>query len=112
MTHEYTILTGGIITAASGVAGAGGRDTGATAIAWAAGIVLAVGDDATVLTISRGDSRIVDLRGATVQPLNAATLEPGDPADFEIRDGTAATPVAVVRGGHVVEGAFPGLERR
>jgi hypothetical protein len=105
VTHEYTILTGGVIL--------GGAATGhASAIAWAAGTVLAVGDDAAVRAVSRGDSHFADLRGAMVQPLGASRLEPGDAADFEIRDPTGVRTIAVVRGGHVVEGEFAGLATR
>jgi hypothetical protein len=102
VTHEYTILTGGVIL---------GDDAAnrPTAIAWAAGIVLAVGGDAAVRGVSRGDSHFADLRGAVVQPLADGPLEPGDPADFEIRDSSRTRTIAVVRGGHVVEGEFPGL---
>ncbi len=112
MTHEYTVLTGGLVLPGSDV-----RET--TAIAWAGDTILAVGNDATVRAISRGDSHFVDLRGATVIPLAAgaeaawptdATLEVGGPAElavlthdprrasFEVR--------AVVRAGQVVEGAL------
>jgi hypothetical protein len=105
VTHEYTILTGGVIHA-------GEPRPRHTALAWAAGTVLAVGDDASVLAISRGDSRHVDLGGVVVRPLAGGDLEPGDPADFEIRDAAGVTTRAIVRGGHVVEGEFPGIEPR
>jgi hypothetical protein len=105
VTHEYTILTGGFI--------AGGHATSRpTAVAWAAGTVLAVGDDAEVRAVSRGDSHFVELAGAVVQPLSGGCLEPGDAADFEIRDPTGTRTIAVVRGGHLVEGAFSGLATR
>jgi len=102
VTHEYTILTGGVIAG-------GDASIRPTAIAWAEGTVLAVGDDATVRAVSRGDSHFADLRGALIRPLGEAPLEPGDSADFEIRDATGMTTIAVVRGGHLVEGAFAGL---
>lgn len=66
VTHEYTILHGGTIL--SGAAGT----PAATAIAYAHGIVLAVGDDASVRSTSRGDSTFVDLEGLVVVPLAAA----------------------------------------
>ena len=105
MTHEYTILTGGVI--------AGSDPTKPhTAIAWAAGTVLAVGQDTAVRAVSRGDSHVADLRGAVVQALGDGCLEPGDAADFEIRDPAGTRTIAVVRGGHVVEGEFAGLAPR
>ncbi len=68
MTHEYVIGLGGIIAAEP----VGGEP--ATAIAWAADRVLAVGPDEAVSAISRGDSIFLDLAGCTVTPL------PEDPA--------------------------------
>jgi predicted amidohydrolase YtcJ len=115
MTHEYTILTGGRVLPAGAAddAGEGGRSGVATAIAWAAGTVLATGPDAAVLAISRGDSHFGELRGGVVVPLGGP-LEPGAPADFAVLDrlpGAAGTPriLAVVRGGHLVEGELTGL---
>ena len=102
MTHEYSILTGGVISGAP-------AGHGPTAIAWASDTVLAGGGDGEVLAISRGDSHIADLRGAIVRPLTA-TLEPGSPADFEILDPATSTVFAVVRNGLVVAGEIPGLE--
>lgn len=58
MTHEYTIATNGLIV--------GAHQPGATAVAWAEGIILAVGDEAAVRGISRGDSTFVDLAGRAV----------------------------------------------
>lgn len=115
MTHEYTILTGGHVLP-TGVADApatGGPGPGATAIAWAAGVVLAVGSDADVLAISRGDSHVIDLQGGVVVPLGVP-LEPGAAADLAVLDrlpatGGAPRTVAVVRGGHLVEGELPGI---
>lgn len=109
MTHEYTLLVGGLV-----IPGGGAED--ATALAWAAGIVLAVGSDAGIRAISRGDSLVVSLHGA-VAVARDVPLEVGGPADFEVfaRDPRAGTgeprpePLAVVRGGHVVRGALPGL---
>jgi imidazolonepropionase-like amidohydrolase len=118
MTHEYTLLVGGLVIP-------GGSEPDATAIAWADGTVLAIGGDSEVRSISRGDSHVVELRGAVVVPLGerddvawpaAARLETGGPADIVLLDGdpragTTGT-LAVVRGGHVIEGAFAGLSRQ
>jgi len=68
VTHEYVIGLRGIVAPSAPAAGA------ATAIAWAADRVLAVGADADVRSISRGDSIFLDLAGCTVTPL------PDDPA--------------------------------
>jgi hypothetical protein len=116
VTHEYTILLGGRVHATPSMPGAGGPARASwqaprpTAIAWADDTVLAVGSDAAVRSISRGDSRFIDLHGAHVVPL-AETLEPGAPADFEIRAAGPASGtlrvVAVVRAGQVVDGALP-----
>lgn len=103
MTHEYTILTGGVI---AGVP----TEPAPTAIAWAADTVLAVGGDEEVLAISRGDSHVADLRGATVRPFAGTPLEAGAPADFEVLDPATAAVIAVVRDGCVVTGEIPGLE--
>jgi predicted amidohydrolase YtcJ len=120
VTHEYTILVGGIVIP-------GGSAPDASAIAWAADTVLAVGTDAEVRSISRGDSHFVELVGATVIPLNTdggvrwpadATLEVGCTADLAIlradprlapKDtGAQLQPLAVIRAGRVVAGALPG----
>jgi hypothetical protein len=97
MTHEYTIATGGVIA---------GTPTGpgiqpATAIAWAADTVLAVGTDAEMRALSRGDSIFLDLAGATIcatRPVGGP-LATGDPADLDVRaaDGTL---IARVVAGH------------
>jgi hypothetical protein len=68
VTHEYVIGLRGIVGPSAPAAGE------ATAIAWAADRVLAVGADADVRSISRGDSIFLDLAGCTVTPL------PDDPA--------------------------------
>ena len=113
MTHEYTLLLGGTV-----IPGDGSPD--ATAIAWAAGVILAVGSDAAIRAISRGDSVTIALDGAVVIAAGEP-LEVGAPADLEIhaRDPRAATarggrdpgfavaggtsgPVAVIRHGHLV----------
>jgi hypothetical protein len=109
VTHEYTLLVGGVV-----IPGAGAED--ATALAWAAGTVLAVGSDAEIHAISRGDSLVVDLRGAVVAARDVP-LEVGGPADFDVfeRDPRAGQgerprePVATVLGGHVIRGGLPGL---
>lgn len=91
-------------------------------MAWAEGVVLLLGTDDDVRAISRGDSTVVDLRGAFVVPLGAddrvewppsATLEIGGPADFAIlrEDPRAGPPAAgasltLVRGGHPARGSL------
>jgi hypothetical protein len=107
MTHEYTLLVGGLV-----LPGGGAED--ARAIAWAAGTVLALGSEEEVRAISRGDSLVVNLRGAVIAA-GGVPLEIGGPADFDVyerdpRTAPAASPVAVVRGGHAVRGSLPGLE--
>lgn len=72
MTHEYVIALGGIVVGADPAAG-----PAPTAIAWAADRVLAVGPDADVRSISRGDSTFIDLLGCAVTPV------PSDPAAAE-----------------------------
>lgn len=110
MTHEYTILTGGRVL---DDADAAVPAAAATAIAWAEDTVLAVGSDAAVRAVSRGDSRFHDLGGAVVRPLGGQRLEPGAPADFAVLDGSGGGApggprrIAVVRGGRVVEGRLP-----
>jgi predicted amidohydrolase YtcJ len=112
VTHEYTILTGGIVLLSGSLDAAGAELP--TAIAWAGDTVLAVGSDAGVLAISRGDSHVFALRGAFVVPLGAE-LAVGAPADFRVLDGDPTAggrqgvrTVALVRAGRVVEGALPG----
>lgn len=73
MTHEYVIALHGRIEPV----GADARAGAATAIAWAADRVLAVGPDGIVRSISRGDSTFLDLRGCVVTAL------PADPARAE-----------------------------
>lgn len=98
MTHEYTILTGATILP-------GGNRAPCEAIAWAHGTVLALGSEAEVRAISRGDSQFLAYPGAFVEPLGEL-LEPGGPADLVVlaadpRSGVGAgTPIAVIRGGH------------
>ncbi len=114
VTHEYTVLTGGRVVT-------GVRAGDATAIAWAGETVLAIGADAEVRAISRGDSHFVDLDGATVIPLapgaepawpTDATLEVGGPADLAVLDSDPQegplSARAVIRAGRVTAGSLPG----
>jgi imidazolonepropionase-like amidohydrolase len=125
VTHLYTLLVGGTVIP--------GRDApDATAIAWADGTVLAIGDDRAIRGISRGDSHLVDLAGATVVALDPSgvaiwptdgTLEVGGPADLvllgedprsrgpsEAAEGPhgRSDPIAVVKAGRIVAGRLPG----
>ncbi len=72
MTHEYVIATGGIVL---GAPQTGGRIP--TAVGWAADRILAVGSDAVVTAISRGDSTFIDVEGCAIGPA------PNDPAAAE-----------------------------
>ena len=101
VTHEYTLLLGGIVRSGDGA-------SDATALGYAHDTVLAVGSDSDVRAISRGDSHVVDLAGRTVIAPDGVVLEPGAPASFRVVDATARV-VAVVVDGHVVEGGLPGL---
>lgn len=102
MTHEYTILVGAVVVP-------GGAAPDCTAIAWADDTVLAVGSDAEVRAISRGDSHVHELAGAVVRPADEnGRLEVGGPADLRVQAPGTATAAAVIRGGRVVEGALPG----
>ncbi len=117
MTHEYTVLTGGVVLP-------GGGAPPATAIAWAGDTILAMGADAEVRAISRGDSHFVDLRGAAVIPRapgaepawpTTATLEVGGPADLAVlsRDPRLAPhdppeELAVFRAGRLAAGSLAG----
>jgi predicted amidohydrolase YtcJ len=110
VTHEYTILTGGVVLP-------GGDAPSATAIAWAADTILAIGSDAEVRAISRGDSLFVDLRGTCVAGAGGTDLEVGGPADLVVLDrdprriagpdATGPHAIAVIRAGRVVEGRLP-----
>ena len=121
MTHEYTLLIGAVVLP-------GGGEPETEAIAWAFDTVLAIGSEAEVCAISRSDSHVITLAGAFVVPLGGvgeaavgwpmdARLESGGPADFAVLDSdpraasssTIAPPrtIAVVRGGHVVDGSLP-----
>jgi hypothetical protein len=100
VTHEYTILTGGIV-----VRGDAAPD--ATAIAWAEDTILAIGSDEAVRSISRGDSRFVDLRGARVVAAAAGqVLEPGVRADLVVLSVDLG-PIATIQAGRVVQGELP-----
>ena len=120
MTHRYTLLVGGTVVP-------GGGEPDVTAIAWADEIVLGLGTDSDVRAISRGDSHVVELGGATVVPLDPeadvrwpteATLEVGGRADMAVLDsdprlhssalGAGPRTIALVRGGRVVAGVLPG----
>ncbi len=109
MTHEYTILVGGTVLP-------GDRADDAAAIAWAAGTVLAIGTEAEVRAISRGDSRVVEVRGCFVVP-TGAPLQVGAPADLAVLGGDPRTlgpspsTVAVVAAGRLVAGRLPELDR-
>ena len=101
MTHEYTILIGGLVLRGGGAAAC-------TAIAWASDTVLALGSDAEVLAISRGDSSVVALGGRTITPADdGGVLEVGGPADLVVL-GEGVVEV-LIRGGEVVAGSRPGL---
>jgi hypothetical protein len=63
MTHEYVIGLGGRIEPAAD------QHAPATAIGWAADSILAVGPNANVRAISRGDSTFLDLEGCHVTAL-------------------------------------------
>jgi hypothetical protein len=86
MTHEYVIALGGRILGSGGsrVDGAAGDADGtrdiATAIAWAADRILAIGTDDAVSSISRGDSTFLDLDGCGVT---------GIPRDLEAAEAAA-----------------------
>jgi hypothetical protein len=103
VTHEYTILTGGTVIT-------GGDAPDGTAIAWARDIVLLVGSDDDVRSLSRGDSHFFGLRGAYVMPPAGTKLEPGVAADFDVFDtDPRAGPTrtrALIRGGRVTEGSL------
>ena len=115
MTHEYTLLIGGTILTGPG-------HPPVTSMAWAGGTVIALGTEAEMRGISRGDSAVLQLGGAFVVPIDqagvvswppASALEIGGPADLAILDDDPRdahgplAPVALIRGGHVTEGNLP-----
>lgn len=79
MTHEYVIALNGHIEPDPG------GDSEETALAWAAGAILAVGPDDVVRAISRGDSTFLDLGGCLVTPLPDAPSQ----ADSLVREKRA-----------------------
>ncbi|MGD8486352.1 MAG: hypothetical protein PVH07_06905 [Chloroflexota bacterium] len=93
MTHEYVIALNGIVAPGP----AGGT---ATAVAWAAEAVLAVGTDESVRAISRGDSIFLDLDGCAITPLPA---NPEAAADAVRQAGTGAVDIVslLVRAGRL-----------
>jgi predicted amidohydrolase YtcJ len=123
VTHRYTLLIRGTVIS--------GRDEpDVSAIAWAADTVIALGNDDDVSGTSRGDSHVIDLRGASVVGLGEgpaarwppdATLEVGGRADLAVLEGDPRlmdahaqhqlSPLALVRGGRVVAGRLPGKPR-
>jgi hypothetical protein len=110
VTHEYVIALGGRIRVSPHeVPG----QTPATAIAWAADRVLAIGSDDAVSAMSRGDSIFLDIAGCLVTAApdeGAGELEPGSLADldFWVDDptypATRGPIVARVRAGSFTEG--------
>jgi predicted amidohydrolase YtcJ len=120
VTHRYTLLIGGTVIL--------GRDEpDVSAIAWAADTVIALGNDDDVRRTSRGDSHVIDLRGASIVALGEgpdvlwapdARLEVGGRADLAVLEsdprrldapaGQRLSAIALVRGGRVVEGRLPG----
>jgi len=117
MSHRYTLLLGGTILPAA-------DEPPASAMAWAEGVVLAIGSDESVRGISRGDSTFVDLAGRFVVPLGpsdtpawppVARLEIGGAADLAVlandpRTAGPGKPVAVIRAGHVVAGSLGSID--
>ena len=112
MTHGYSILVGAVVLP-------GGEEPAAEAIAWAFDTILAIGSDAAVRSISRGDSHVLDAAGGFVVPLEPsadARLEVGGPADLAVLDGDPRArtapgrqpprTLAVVRAGRVVGGTL------
>ena len=108
MTHEYTLLLGATVLP-------GGGEPACEALAWAAGTILALGTEAEIAAISRGDSHVMTFPGAFVVSLEE-TLDVGGAADLAVydtdpRQGAPGSPVAILRGGHVViEGGHIAME--
>ena len=121
MSHLFTLLVGGLVIP-------GEDQADVSAIGWAGYTVITLGSDEDVMASSRGDSHLIDLRGAVVVPLDAdeqphwpvhTALEVGGPADLAVLSGDpradgAQAPadaeirtLALVRGGRVVYGELP-----
>ena len=79
MTHEYVIALNGQVEPDPG------GDAEETALAWASDAIIAVGPDAVVRAISRGDSTFLDLCGCVVTPLPEAPSH----ADSLVRENRA-----------------------
>jgi predicted amidohydrolase YtcJ len=99
VTHEYTLLLGATVLP-------GGGQPPCEALAWAAGTILALGTEADIQAISRGDSGVMTFPGAYVVPLDEP-LDVGSAADLLVferdpRQVDPGEPQAVIRGGHVV----------
>jgi predicted amidohydrolase YtcJ len=114
MTHEYTILTGGVVLP-------GGAAPPCSAIAWTADTILALGSDEAVLSISRGGSAVVALEGRVVVPIaDGGVLEVGGVADLAVLPpdsavalalaDAVAVAVAVVRRGRLIDGWLDGID--
>jgi hypothetical protein len=112
VTHEYTLLVGATILP-------GGGAPACEALAWAGGTILALGSEAEILALSRGDSDVLEIVGRFVIPLTTP-LEIGAPADLLVLETDPRDPhgpggprrLGVIRGGHVVTRAHDdgGLE--
>jgi predicted amidohydrolase YtcJ len=118
VTHRYTLLVGGTVIS-------GHDEPDSSAIAWAVDTVIALGSEDDVRRTSRGDSHVIDLRGASVVALGEgpdvlwpaeATLEVGGRADLAVLesdprrlDASAGqlSVLALIRGGRVVAGKLP-----
>jgi predicted amidohydrolase YtcJ len=106
MTHEYTLILGATVLP-------GGGAPPCEALAWASGTILALGSEAEIRAISRGDSHVMELRARFVVPLDGP-LEVGAPADLvvlaadprELQGPGGPRRVAVIRAGHLVEGSL------
>lgn len=99
MTHEYTLLFGATILP-------GGGAPACEALAWASGTILALGTEAEIQAMSRGDSHVMTFPGSFVVPLEEP-LEVGGAADLVVyerdpRLGDPGDPEGILRAGHVV----------
>jgi len=77
VTHEYVIGLAGVVPGNVADRAGGAQLPMPTALAWAADRVLAVGSDAAVRAISRGDSIFLDLDGCAVTPLPVDSVRAG-----------------------------------